>query len=134
MLSPSVPKLKLAAEKVTGALPLPDTSTLCVPALSVTVRTPEAGPTTAGEKVRTMVHNAAGAMLPLQLFVCVNGPVSVTLVTRSGPVPELCTVTLLVLLEVPMICAGNEIDAGAMVAAGAVPVPFSRSVCRGPRL
>ena len=130
----SVPKLTLAAEKVTGALALPETLTLCVPALSVIVRTPEAGPTTIGEKMTAMVHDAAGAMLPMQLFVWVNVPVSATLVTCRGPVPELCTVTLFTLLEVPTICEENEIDAGVTVAAGAVPVPFSTSVCKGPKL
>jgi hypothetical protein len=132
--SASDPKLKLVAEKVTGALPFPDRLTVCVPALSVIVRTPAAEPTTVGEKTTAMVHDAAGAMLPLQLFVWVNGPVIATLLTCSGPVPELCTVTLLALLELPMICEENAIDAGAMVAAAAVPVPLSTSVCKGPML
>ena len=66
----SEPKLRLVEEKVTGALPLPVTLTVCVPALSVIVRTPEAEPTTVGEKTTEMVHDAAGAMLPLQVFVC----------------------------------------------------------------
>jgi len=132
--SASVPKLKLMGEKVTGALPLPVTLTVCVPALSVIVRTPEAEPTTAGEKVTAMVHDAAGAMLPLQLLVWVNGPVSAMPVICSGPVPELCTVTLLALLEFPITCEENEIEAGVMAATGAVPVPFRTSVCEGPWL
>lgn len=78
--SASDPKLKLAAEKVTGALPLPVTLTVCVPALSEIVRIPEAEPATVGEKMTAMLHVAAGAMLPLQLFVWLNGPVTATLV------------------------------------------------------
>ena len=60
----SEPKLRLEEESVTGALPLPVTVTVCEPALSVIVRTPEAEPTTVGENTTAMVHDAAGAMLP----------------------------------------------------------------------
>ena len=44
----SVPKFKLVGERLTGALPLPVRFTVCVPALSVIVTTPEAEPTTTG--------------------------------------------------------------------------------------
>jgi hypothetical protein len=132
--SARVPKLKLVAEKVTGALPLPDTETVCVPTLSVIVRTPEAEPTAVGEKTTEMVHDAAGAMLPLQVLVWMNGPVTATFVICSGPVPELCTVKLRAVLEVPMTCEEKESDAGVTDAAGTVPVPVSTSVCDGPML
>jgi hypothetical protein len=98
----SVPKLRLVGENVTGALPFPVTLTVCVPALSVMVRTPEAEPTTVGEKTTAIVHVDAGAMLPLQLFVWVNGPVRAMLVICNGPVPVLCTVTLRAPLELPI--------------------------------
>jgi hypothetical protein len=130
----SEPKLRLLEENVTGALPLPVTAMVCVPALSVIVRTSEAEPTTVGEKMTAMVHDAAGAMLPLQVFVWLNGPVTATLVTCRSPVPELCTVTFFAWLEVPMTCEEKESEVGVMVAAGAVPVPVSTSVCNGPRL
>lgn len=120
----SVPKLKLVAEKVIGALPLPVRLTVWAPALSVIVRTPEAEPTTVGENTTAIVHEAAGSMLPLQLFVWVNGPVTATLATCSGPVPELCTVTLRTVLEVPNSCEENDKLVGDTVAAGVVPVPL----------
>lgn len=130
----SEPKLRLLEETVTGALPLPVTATVCVPALSVMVRTPEAEPTTVGEKMIEIVHDAAGAMLPLQVLVWLNGPVTATFVTWSGPVPELSTVTFFAVLEVPMTSEEKESDVGVMVAAGDVPVPFSTSVCKAPWL
>jgi hypothetical protein len=134
LLTASEPKLRLLEENVTGALPLPATVTVCVPALSVIVRTPEAEPTAVGEKTTEMAQDAVGATSPLQLFVWVNGPVSATPVTCSGPVPELCTVTFFAVLEVPMSCEEKERDDGVMVAVGTVPVPSSDSVCAEPRL
>jgi hypothetical protein len=130
----SEPKLRLLEENVTGALPLPVTVTVCVPALSAIVRTPETEPTTVGEKTTAMVHDAAGATLPLHVFVWLNGPVTATPVTWSGPVPELCTVTFFAVLEFPMTSDEKESDVGVTVAACVVPVPFSASVCAGPRL
>ena len=75
-----------------------------------------------------------GRELPLQVLVWLKGPVTATFVICSGPVPELCTVTLRAVLEVPMTCEEKESEVGVTVAAGAVPVPLSASVCEGPRL
>jgi hypothetical protein len=124
----SEPKLRLVGESVTGELPLPVTLTVCVPALSVIVRTPEAEPTAVGENTTEMVHEAAGARAALQLFVWPNGPATATLVTCSGPVPLLCTVTLRAVLEVPNNCEEKGKLVGVMVAAGVVPVPPSGMV------
>ncbi len=121
----SVPKLKLEAENVTGALPLPVTLTVWVPALSVIVTTPEAEPTTVGENTTAIVHEADGVMLPLQVLVWLKGPVTATLVTCKGPVPLLCTVMLRAALEVPSNCDEKDKLAGVTVAAGVVPVPLS---------
>lgn len=130
----SEPKFTLLAENVTGEVPFPDRLTVCVPASSVIVSTPEAEPATSGENTTAMVHEAAGAMLPVQLFVWLNGPVTVIFVTCSGPVPELCSVMLRAVLEVPMICEEKERDVGVKVTPGSVPVPFNTSVCDGPML
>ena len=124
----SEPKLRLVEERVTGEAPLPDRLTVCVPALSVIVRTPEAEPTVVGENTTATEHEAAGAMLPVQLSVSLKGAATVMLVICSGPLPLLCTVTLRAVLEVPMTCEEKESEAGVMVAAGAVPVPLRMSV------
>jgi hypothetical protein len=76
--STTLPKLKLVGENVTGALPLPESVTVCVPALSVIVTLPEAAPTTVGANDTWMVHDAAGAIGPLQLLVWLNGAVATT--------------------------------------------------------
>ena len=59
----SVPKLKVLAESVTGALPVPVRVTVWVPALSTRVRVPEAEPTAVGENDTETVQEALGAML-----------------------------------------------------------------------
>lgn len=130
----SVPKLKLVAEKLSGALPLPVKLTICVPALSVIVRTPEVAPITVGANTTLMVHDAEGASAKLQLLLWLKGPVTAMLVICSSPVPLLCTVTLLALLVFPITCEENEIAAGVIVADGVVPVPESASACDVPRL
>ena len=80
-----------------------------------------------------MVHDVPAAMLPTQLFVCVNGPGSDTFETCSGPVPVLCSVMFLAVLVVPTTCDENERLVGVTEAPGAVPVPFSSTTCVGPR-
>jgi hypothetical protein len=75
-----------------------------------------------------MVHEAAGAMLPVHVFVWLNGPVTATLVTWRGPVPLLCTVTVRAALEVPNNCEENDKVVGVTVAAGVVPVPVNGTV------
>jgi hypothetical protein len=45
----TMPKFKVLVERVTCGVPLPISLTVCVPALSVIVRAPDAGPTTVGE-------------------------------------------------------------------------------------
>src|SRR2546428_832318 len=117
----TVPKLKLVGEKVTGALPLPERVTVWVPALWVMVTLPEAAPTTAGANDTWMVHDAPGAIGPLQLLVWLNGAVATTFETCSGPVPLLSTLMVCALLVVPTTCAGKESDVGVIEAPGVVP-------------
>src|SRR3954452_22834746 len=112
----TLPKLKLVGENVTGALPLPESVTVCVPAVAVMVMLPEAAPTTVGANDTWMVHDAAGAIGPLQLLVWLNGAVATTFETCSGPVPLLSTVILRALLVVPTTCAEKESEAGVMEA------------------
>jgi len=65
----TLPKLKLVGETVTGALPVPESVTVWVPALSVIVTLPEAAPTTVGVNDTWMVHDAAGTIALLQLLI-----------------------------------------------------------------
>jgi len=130
----TLPKLKLVGENVTGALPLPESVTVCVPALSVIVTLPEAAPTTVGANDTWMVHDALGVIGPLQLLVWLNGPVATTFVTCSTPVPLLRTVMVFAVLVVPATCAAKESDVGVIEAPGAVPVPVSITTCEEPRL
>ena len=101
--------------------------------MSVIVTLPETEPAAVGAKVTWMTHDAAGAMLPLQLFVWLNGAVATMLVTCSGPVPVLCSVMFFAVLVVPTACAGKNSVAGVTAAPGVVPVPSSGTVCVEPR-
>jgi len=130
----TLPKLKLVGENVTGALPLPESVTVCVPALSVIVTLPEADPTTVGANDTWMVHDAAGAIGPLQLLVWLNGAVATTFETSSGPVPLLSTVMVRAPLVVPATCVEKESDVGVIEAAGVVPVPLRINTCDEPKL
>jgi hypothetical protein len=128
------PKLTLVGETLTGALPLPESVTACVPALSVIVMPPEAEPTATGVNVTCIVHDAPGVTAPLQLFVWLNGPVALAPEICSGPVPLLRTVIVRALLVVPTTCDWNDSVAGVTETDGAVPVPLSASVCDVPKL
>ena len=130
----TLPKLKLVGENVTGALPLPESVTFCVPALSVIVTLPEAAPTTVGANHTWMVHDAAGAIGPLQLLVWLNGAVATTFETCSGPVPLLSSVMVRALLVVPATCVEKEIDVGVIEAPGVVPMPLRVTTCEEPKL
>jgi len=132
--STTLPKLKLVGENVTGALPLPESVTVCVPALSVIVTLPEAAPTTVGANDTWMVHDAAGAIGALQLLVWLNGAVATTFETCSGPVPLLSTVMVRALLVVPTTCIEKESDVGVIEAPGVVPVPLRVTTCEEPKL
>jgi len=130
----TLPKLKLVGENVTGALPLPESVTVCVPALSVIVTLPEAAPTTVGVNDTWMVHDAAGAIGLLQLLVWLNGAEATTFETCSGPVPLLSTVMVRALLVVPTTCVEKESDVGVIEARGVVPVPLRVTACEEPKL
>lgn len=132
--STTLPKLKLVGENVTGALPVPESVTVWVPALSVILTLPEAVATATGVNDTWTVHDALGAIGPLQLLVWLNGPVATTFVTCSTPVPLLRTVMLFAVLVVPATCAAKESDVGVIEAPGAVPVPVSITTCEEPRL
>jgi hypothetical protein len=130
----TLPKLKLVGENVTGALPLPESVTVCVPALLVIVTLPETFPTTVGVNDTWMVHDVEGDIGPLQLLVWLNGPVVTTFETCRGPVPLLSTVMVRALLVVPATCAAKESDVGVIEARGVVPVPLRITTCEEPRL
>jgi hypothetical protein len=128
-----VPKLKLVDDRLTGALPFPVRPMLWFPASSVMVTVPEAEPTTVGANATWMVQDAAGAMLPMQLFVWLNGAVATMFVTCNGPVPVLCSVMFLTELVVPTTCDEKDNVVGVTEAPGVVPVPLSVTTCVGPR-
>lgn len=65
----TVPKFRLLDENVTGALPVPASVTVCVPASSTIVIVPEAAPSAVGVKATEIVQDAPGTMLPLHVFV-----------------------------------------------------------------
>lgn len=77
----------------------------------------------------------AGATGAVQLLMKVNSeafaPLSETDDTWSGPVPELITVSVCVVPDVPWVIAGNDGSAGVRLTSGtaATPVPFSARVC-----
>jgi hypothetical protein len=71
-----------------------------------------------------MVHEAPDAMLPAQLFVWPNGPVTATPETCKGPVPVLCNVILFEALVEPATWDEKDRVTGLTEAAGAVPVPL----------
>src|SRR5437588_3550722 len=77
-----------------------------------------------------MVHDAAGAMPPLQLFFWLNGAVATMLVTCNGPVPVLCSVMFFV---VPTACNEKDNVVGVTEAPGVVPVPLSGTTCVEPK-
>ena len=75
----TVEKFIELAEKVTGALPVPDKLTVCglVRALSVKVNVPVAEPTAVGEKVTNTVQFFPARMLvPQVLLATANGPLA----------------------------------------------------------
>lgn len=129
----NVPKLKLAGERLMGALPLPVRPAVWVPALSVIVTVPEAEPTAVGAKVTWMEHDVAGSMLPLQLLVWLNGAVAMMLATCNGPVPVLCSVMFFAVPVVPTTCDEKDNVVGLTEAAGVVPVPLSTTACVEPK-
>jgi len=128
------PKSRFVGERLTGFAPDPVSGTVCVPALSTIVSVPEAAPSAAGVNVTEIVHHEPAAMLPLQVLVWLNGPLALTLLTCSGPVPELLNVTLRALLVAPRTVDWKERLAGDTDAAGVVPVPVRTTVCRLPIL
>jgi len=92
------------AEKVTGALPVPDRLTVWGPvmALSLNVNVPVAEPTVAGEKVTPTVQLAPAAMLvPQVLLATANGPLAAMLVMLSVLACLLVNVTVLAALVLP---------------------------------
>jgi hypothetical protein len=75
-LTASLPKAKLAGEKVTGATPVPVKATICgeFDAVSLTVITPGMLPVVEGVNVTLIVHVAPALRLLPQLLVCPKSP------------------------------------------------------------
>ena len=124
------------------AAPVPLKVTLdTVPAalllLWVTLTVAVFAPVLVGANRTVIVHDAAGAIATLQpVGVAVNiaalVPVTAMLVTVSGALPLLLTVTLCVAERVPVLTDPNASDPGAAPSAGASPVPSTLTVVTVP--
>src|SRR5258708_34668266 len=91
-----------------------------VPALSVMVTVPGTEPFAVGVNETGMVHDAPGAMLPLQLFVWLNGGRAAIFETCRGPVPVLFSMTFFGFV-VYTTCTENDRAVGVPQASRAVP-------------
>src|SRR5262245_40910257 len=76
-------------------------------ALSATAIVPLRVPTATGVKVMATTHEPPAGTEAPQPFVCAKSPLIVRLVSVSGAVPELATVTLCVPLATPMLWVPN---------------------------
>jgi len=65
----TVPKFRLLDENVTGALPVPASVTVWVPASSTIVIVPAAAPSEVGVNDTEIVHDAPGTMVAVHVFV-----------------------------------------------------------------
>ena len=124
-------KLKLAAESVTGALPVPLRPTVCglFKASSVTVSVPVADPTAVGENVTPIVQLAPAAMLAPQVLLATAKPELVRKLEKFRVTfSRFVKVTVLAALMFPTATVPklNELDEKVT---GALPVPVRLTIC-----
>jgi hypothetical protein len=128
-----LPKLKAAAEKLTGA-PVPVNATVCglLLALSLMLIVAVRVPAACGEKVTEIVQWDFAARLPPQVFACTkspgSAPVNVMPLIVNGVERLLVRVTLTGALVVPPFCAPNVKEVDDTVT-WAMPVPLNAAVC-----
>jgi|ERR1700675_4794287 len=109
-------KARDAAEKVTGAMPVPVRLTTCVPgvALSTIVTAPSIAPSASGVKVTLNWQEAPTAMAEGHV-VAAKPPLVVMLVILSVAFPVFFSVTVLDALVVPRACEEKVSDGGVRV-------------------
>ena len=78
---------------IVGAVPVPLSATVCVPALSVTVRVPVSAPVFDGANCTEIWQEAAVARLDPQVFVCGKSAELVIPLIASDSVPVFVSVT-----------------------------------------
>src|SRR5579863_3491849 len=112
---------------VGAAAPVPLSWTVCVPAPSVMVSVPDAGPDCVGEKATSISHALDAAReLPHALAVMAKGPVAATVLMEMAAAPELVAVTESGDEVVPTSTAPKARDGGVSETAfEAAPVPLS---------
>ena len=126
----TVPKLRLAAESVTGAPPVPDKLTTCglVTALSVNVSVPAAEPSDAGVNVTPTVQLAPAPMLaPQVLLAMAKFAVTAMLEKLSATLRRFVNVTVFAALVLPTATVPKLRLAGERET-GALPVPARLTV------
>ena len=127
----TVPRLRDVAERVTGAVPVPERITVCglVAASSVKTSVPEAAPRADGEKVMPTEHLAAAARLAPQVLVVMLKPALAAMPpTLSATFWLLVRVTVLALL-VPPRATDPRLRLVVDSVTGAEPVPERETVC-----
>ena len=129
----------LVGVNVTGAIPVPDSGTVCglFAALSVIVMLPVRNPSWVGVKVTlTMQFAPAASVLP-QGFVLVaaaKSPLITMLLMFSVELPVFATVTLFAVVVVPTTVLANTSDVGVSVTTGPLAVTVSVTVVVGFKL
>src|ERR1700674_4240312 len=118
----------LLGVNVTGAMPVPDSGTVCglFAALSVIVMLPVRAPSWVGVKVTLMMQFAPAASVLPQGFVLATGaksPLTTMLLMFSVALPVFVIVTLLAVVVVPTTVLPNTSDVGDSVTTGPPPPP-----------
>src|SRR5271166_1163247 len=127
----TVPKFKVLAEKVTGALPLPVRVTIwgLLRASSLNVSVPVAAPAAAGENVTPTVQPAPPAMLVPQVLLDTAKPALVAMPEKlSETFWRFLRVTVLAALVFPTATVPKLKEPEDSVT-GALPLPASVTIC-----
>ncbi len=129
-------KLKLngASPSVAAACPTPLNATVCVPALSVTLKLPVRVPLAVGANATATVHPAPPPSVAPHVFaVIAKSPVTIGVPSVAGNPPVFDTVMFCAALSVPTVVAPYVTEIGInTIAAAAVPVPLNPAVACPP--
>src|SRR5665213_1431609 len=123
-----------ASESVAGALPVPVSEAVCVPASSVTASVPLRAPLAVGANATGSEQPVCAASVVPQVFaVSWKSPVSTGADSAVGVPPVFDTVIVCAAEVWPTMVAANVSEGGvSTIAAGAVPVPVSVAVACPP--
>lgn len=113
-----------------GAMPMPDSATVCDRNWSVTVSVPDAVPVAVGTNAICSAQvDFAASELPHAL-VTVNGPLTVALTSVSATSPALLSVSCCAGELVPMVVGEKLSEVVESVSvAGVLPIPLRDAVC-----